>query len=266
MRILPMERALELIPSHAKRVGLVGAAVTDHPQLEEIVTRIVEGGRGVGVSSLRADRLSPGLLAALASGGYRQITVASDGISERLRTLLQRKIDAADLRRAAELVRAHGGFRGLKIYQMIGVPTETEADVDELIELTRELGRRIRVTLGISTFVAKRNTPLDGQPFIGAAAAQARLNRITRGLQGMAEVRPQPPKWAHVEWLISRHGHEGGHAALDAVMHGGSYRAWVDAFARLEAPSRALVYGDEAAQARRRGKAAIVRDRLPIIE
>ncbi len=265
MRILPAARALELVPQHARRVGLVGAAVTDHPELEELVTRIVEQGRGVGVSSLRADRLTPRLLDALARGGYRQITVASDGISERLRTLLVRKIDAAALRRSAELVRAHGGFRGLKVYQMIGVPTENDDDVAELVELVRELGRLVRVTLGISTFVAKRNTPLDGQPFAGVATAQARLGAIARGLQGIAEIRPQPPKWAHVEWLIARAGHEGGYAAIDATTNGGSYRAWVNAFARLEAPSRALVFGDEAAIARRKGKAATVRDRLPVV-
>ena len=264
MRILEAARALELVPQHARRVGLVGAAVTDHPELEELVSRIVESGRGVGVSSLRADRLTPTLLDALARGGYRQITVASDGISERLRTLLVRKIDAPALRRAAELVRAHGGFRGLKLYQMIGVPTENDDDVAELVAFIRELSSLGRVTLGISTFVAKRNTPLDGQPFVGVATAQARLNAIARGLQGLAEIRPQPPKWAHVEWLISRHGAEAGHAVIDATMNGGSYRAWVNAFAKLGEPTRALVYGDEAAVARRKGKAAIVRDRLPL--
>ncbi|MBX7083051.1 MAG: B12-binding domain-containing radical SAM protein [Nannocystaceae bacterium] len=264
MRLLPMERALSVVPQHARRVGLVGAAVTDHPELEALVSAIVDAGRGVGVSSLRADRLTPRLVDALARGGYRQLTVASDGISERLRTLLQRKISAADLRHAAELVRDHGGLRGLKIYQMVGVPTETDEDVAELVEQIRALSRITRVTLGISTFVPKRNTPLDGQPFAGVETAAARLQSIARGLRGAAQMRPQSPKWAHVEWLIARHGPEGGHAALAAVRAGGSYRAWVDAFAQLGAPTRPWVFGDEAALARRRGRAAIARDRLPL--
>jgi hypothetical protein len=78
-------------------------------------------------------------------------------------------------------------------------------------------------------------------------------------------MRPQSPKWAHVEWLLARHGAEGGHAALAATQAGGSYRAWVRAFAELGAPSRSWVYGDEAAQARRRGKAAGPRDRLTVV-
>lgn len=265
MRILPAARPLSLIPAHVKRVGLVGAAVTDHPELEPMIAHIVESGRGIGVSSLRADRLSPALLDALARGGYRQITVASDGISERLRELLVRKIDATALLRAAELVGAHDRLRGLKVYQMIGVPTETSADVDELIGFVRELAKLTRITLGISTFVAKRNTPLDGQPFVGVAQAEARLAAIARGLRGAAVMRPQSPKWAHVEWLLARHGAEGGHAALAATQAGGSYRAWVRAFADLGPTTRDWVYGDEATLARRRGKAAVARDRLAIL-
>src|SRR5439155_18570901 len=69
MRTVPPERVLELIPAHARRVGLVGAAVTDHPRIAELLERIVESGREVGVSSLRADRLDDALVAALKRSG-----------------------------------------------------------------------------------------------------------------------------------------------------------------------------------------------------
>jgi radical SAM superfamily enzyme YgiQ (UPF0313 family) len=261
MRLLDIETPLSLVPEHARRVGLVGAAVTDHPQLETLVGRIVASGRGVGVSSLRADRLTPGLLRNLATGGYRQITVASDGISERMRKLLHRKITADDLRRAARLVADDGAFTGLKLYQMIGAPTETDDDVEELVEFCDELRRITRLTLTISTFVAKRNTPLDGQPFLGVKPAEARLRRIRQALGGRVEIRPQSPRWAHVEYLLAQAGLEGGHAALAAVRAGGRYADWTHAFAEQPAPARTFVYGDEAARARRRGKAAEIDDR-----
>lgn len=261
MRLLDIETTLRLVPEHARRVGLVGAAVTDHPQLETLVARIVESGRGVGVSSLRADRLTPTLLRNLAAGGYRQITVASDGISERLRTVLHRKITADDLRRAARLVADDGSFTGLKLYQMIGAPTETDDDVEELVEFCEELRRTVRLTLTISTFVAKRNTPLDGMPFLGTKEAEARLRRIRRALGGKVEIRPQSPRWAHVEYLLAQGGPEGGHAALQAVHAGGRYADWTRAFAEQPAPTRPLVFGDEAARARRKGKAAQIDDR-----
>src|SRR5690606_22659716 len=109
---------------HAKKVGLVGAAVTDHPQLEELVAAIVAKGKGIGISSLRADRLTPSLLHNLAAGGYRTITVASDGISERMRLVLDRKITEQELLRAAQLIGAHG-FHRMKVYEMMGAPGET---------------------------------------------------------------------------------------------------------------------------------------------
>lgn len=268
MRLLDIEVPLGLIPEHARRVGLVGAAVTDHPRLSELLSRIVDTGRGVGISSLRADRLDPELLVQLARGGYRQITVASDGISERMRTALHRKIHADDLRSAAHLVRAHGGFRGLKLYQMIGAPTEDDDDVSELIEFARELSSIVSLTLTISTFVAKRNTPLDGQPFVGVKAADAKLRRLRRGLQGRVELRPQSPRWAHVEYLVAQRGPESGHAALEAVRAGGRYRDWIRAFDGLAPNERSPVFGDEARRARRKGKAALIDDRpktLPVI-
>lgn len=261
MRLLDIEDPLALVPEHAKRVGLVGAAVTDHPKLEELVARIVDGGRGIGISSLRADRLTPGLLERLARGGYRQITVASDGISERMRSALHRKIHADDLRNAARLVAAQGSFRGLKVYQMIGAPGETDDDVDELVDFALELASIVRLTLTFSTFVAKRNTPLDGQPFLGVKTADARLDKIRRGLRGKVETRPQSPRWAHVEYLVAQRGPEGGHAALAAVRAGGRYRDWVRAFAEQPVSERPLVFGDEDRRAHRKGKAAAIDDR-----
>jgi radical SAM superfamily enzyme YgiQ (UPF0313 family) len=261
MRLFDIEDPLSLVPAHAKRVGLVGAAVTDHPKLEELVARVVDGGRGIGISSLRADRLTPGLLERLARGGYRQITVASDGISERMRLSLHRKIHADDLRQAARLVAAQGSFRGLKVYQMIGAPGETDDDVDELVDFALELASIVRLTLTFSTFVAKRSTPLDGQPFMGVKAADARLDRIRKGLRGKVELRPQSPRWAHVEYLLAQRGPEGGHAALQAVHAGGRYRDWVQAFAAQPTHARPLLFGDEDRRARRKGKAALVDDR-----
>lgn len=263
MRLLDLETPLSLIPEHAKKVGLVGAAVTDHPQLEQLVARVVERGKGIGISSLRADRLTPSLLRNLAAGGYRTITVASDGISERMRMALDRKITEADLLRAAELVGAHG-FHRLKVYEMMGVPGETDEDADELIRFALELSKIVRLTLTFSTFVAKRNTPLDGQPFMGVKPAEARLARIKRGLEGKIELRPQPPKWAWVEYELAQRGPEVGHAAIEAVHAGARYGDWVQALAKLEPHTRELTFGDEWLVARRRGKAA-ERPRLPVV-
>jgi radical SAM superfamily enzyme YgiQ (UPF0313 family) len=233
MRVIDVDRILSVIPPNARRVGLVGAAVTDHPRIEALVARIVDDGREIGISSLRAERLTPALVAHLRRGGHRTLTVASDGTSERLRRALDRRVTEQDLVRAAELARDHGLLR-MKLYEMIGVPGETDDDIEELAGFALELAKIVRLTLACTTFVAKRNTALAGEAFVGRAAAEDRLRRLRSRLRGRVEVRPQSPRWSHVEYELARRGPTAGHAVLAAVHAGGRYRDFVRAFARTE--------------------------------
>jgi radical SAM superfamily enzyme YgiQ (UPF0313 family) len=228
-RFSDVEQVLSLIPKDARRVGLVGAAITDHPDVEQMVARVVAGGRGIGLSSLRADRLTTALLESLRAGGYRTITVASDGISERMRRVLRRGIHEETLLCAARLARDHG-FHRLKVYEMIGAPGETDDDVEELIRLASELSEIVRLCLTFSTFVPKRGTPDASSPFVGAREAEARLQRVREALARKVELRPQSPRWAHIEYELARGGLEAGHAALAATRAGGSYRDFLRAF------------------------------------
>ena len=167
MRLVAPARVKSLIPDDARRVGLVGAAVTDHPGLPEILRHVVDTGREVGISSLRADRLDDEIVGLLKRGGYETLTTASDGASERMRDVIQRKTKERHLLRAAELCRDHG-LRQLKLYMMVGLPGETDADIDELARFGLELARIApRVAFGIAPFVAKRNTPLDERALRG---------------------------------------------------------------------------------------------------
>jgi radical SAM superfamily enzyme YgiQ (UPF0313 family) len=229
MRTVPPEELLPLIPEAARRVGLVGAAVTDHPRIADLLETIVRSGREVGVSSLRADRLSERLVQALKAGGARGLTVASDGASQRLRDLVDRKHSEAQIVRALELAKA-AGMQRAKVYNMIGLPTETDADIDELGRFTVELSKILPLSLGVAPFAAKRNTPMDGAPFAGIEVIEHRLQRLKRALKGRAEVRPTSARWAWVEYLLAQSGPEGGLAALDAWRAGGAFAAWKRAF------------------------------------
>ena len=241
MRIVPMETVLARIPDDARRVGLVGAAVSDHPKIADIVETLAKQGREVGLSSLRPDRLNDRFVAALKMAGYRTLTTASDGASQRLRDKMQRKAQEKHLLRAAELTRAHGMQR-MKLYMMIGVPSETDADIDELVLFATELSKRAPLALGIAPFVSKRNTPLDGEPFAGIEVVDDRLDRLRRGLRGRVDVRATSARWAWVEHVLAQGGRAEGLAVLEAVRGGGKFAAWKKAFARLEPtrPRRAL--------------------------
>lgn len=230
MRTVPMARVLELVPAEAKRVGLVGAAVTDHPQIADLIHTLVSQGREVGISSLRADRLTPKLVEGLRAGGAQGLTVASDGASQRLRDWVDRKHSEAQITRAAELAKA-AGMKRLKVYNMVGLPNEEDQDIDELARFTRELGRILPVALGVAPFAAKRNTPLDGAPFAGIATIEQRLHRLRRALKGAAEVRPTSARWAWVEYMLAQCGTEAGLAAHTAWKNGGTFKAWQSAFA-----------------------------------
>jgi radical SAM superfamily enzyme YgiQ (UPF0313 family) len=232
MRVVPQEVVLQAIPDDVRRVGLVGAAVSDHPKIVEIVRALADRGCQVGLSSLRPDRLKEEFVAALRAAGYRSLTTALDGASERLRELIERRGREPHYVAAAERARRHG-FDRLKLYLMLGLPGETDADVDECVRFVSELSRRVPVALGISPFCAKRNTPLDGMPYAGVAVVQRRLERLRRGLAGRADVRATSARWAWVEHVLSQGGAAEGRALLDAVRAGGRFADFRRVFTAL---------------------------------
>ncbi|MFT4621422.1 MAG: radical SAM superfamily enzyme YgiQ (UPF0313 family) [Myxococcota bacterium] len=242
MRLVEPDRVLSVIPDHAHKVGLVGAAISDHPQLVPLLETLVENGRQVSLSSLRADRVArkPRIAQLLRKSGARTLTVASDGASARLRAQLQKKTSEDYLSQCAQQAGSLG-YSVFKVYMMIGVPGETEADIDELVEFTRDLSRaagRSRVALGVAPFVAKRNTPLDGVPFAGIKVVERRMKHLQRGLRGAAEVRPVSARWAWVEYELSQGGPESGEAAFAAWKAGGSFADWKRALQAVDPATR----------------------------
>ncbi|MDI1433337.1 B12-binding domain-containing radical SAM protein [Polyangium sorediatum] len=229
MRIVPKDKILGLIPEDARRVGLVGAAVSDHPKIVEIVRTLAERGCEVGLSSLRPDKLSDEFVGALKLAGYRTLTTAMDGTSERVRETLDRRARIRHLERAAEMARKHGMPR-MKLYLMIGVPGEEDVDVDECVRFVTQLSQQIPIALGIAPFCPKRNTPLAQAPFAGIDVVNARLERLRRGLKGRADVRSTSAKWAWVEAVLAQGGEAEGRAVLDAVHAGGTFAAYKRAF------------------------------------
>jgi radical SAM superfamily enzyme YgiQ (UPF0313 family) len=232
MRIYDKQRILSLVPEDAKKVGLVGAAVSDHPAIVDIVSDLTAQGKRVGLSSLRPDKLKEPFVRALGEAGYRTLTTALDGPSARMRALIDRRSQEDHYRRAAALARQYG-MVCLKLYLMIGLPGETDEDIDECAVFVSELSRVIPVALGISPFCAKRNTPLDRTPYAGISRIQSRLERLRRALAGKADVRATSARWAWVEYVLAQGGEAEGLAVLEAVTAGGRFSDYRRAFERL---------------------------------
>ncbi|MGA2449237.1 MAG: radical SAM protein [Polyangiaceae bacterium] len=231
MRVVPADVVLRAIPEDARRVGLVGAGVSDHPHIVSIVSALADRGCEVGLSSLRPDRLATqeNFVAALARAGTRTLTTAMDGTSERVRATLERKAHPRHLQRCAELARENSMDR-LKLYLMVGTPGEENADVDECVELVAGLSRIVPIVVGVAPFCPKRNTPLSAAPFAGVRVIDDRLDRLRRGLKGRADVRATSARWAWVEHVLALGGEREGAAVIEAVQRGGSHRAYAQAF------------------------------------
>jgi hypothetical protein len=113
------------------------------------------------------------------------------------------------------------------------VPGEDERDVDELVSFVRSLAKRCRITLGISTFVSKRNTPLDGLPFAGIDVVEGRLARLRKGVKGRVDVRATSARWAYIEYVLAQGGAAEGLALYEAVRNGGRFADYKRAFEAL---------------------------------
>ncbi len=232
MRIVPMEKILSLIPPDATKVGLVGAAVSDHPKICDIIETLADRGVETSLSSLRPDRLNDRFMAALRRAGHTALTTASDGASQRLRDTINRKTREKTLHEVARLCREHG-MKRLKLYMMVGLPEEIDEDIDELIQFGIEISKIVPLSLGIAPFVSKRNTPLDGLAFAGINTVESRLARLRKGVRGKVDVRATSARWAWVEYVLAQGGAAEGMALYEAVKAGGSFADYRRAFEAL---------------------------------
>ena len=211
---VPAGRLLAAVPGDATRVGLLGAAVSDHPQLFDLVETLVAREVGVTLGSVRADRVTPDLLRLLVKGGLRTLTIAADGVSEAIRTSLRKGVTADDLNRCAALAREHGVGR-LRLYAMVGVPGEEDGDVEELASLVRGLSSQLRVAVSVSPFVPKRFTPLADAPFAGVRLLKRRIHALKHAVGSGAALSVTSPREAEVEWQLS---HARGAEGAELVM------------------------------------------------
>ncbi len=207
-------RVREALATH-ERVGLVGPSVFDHPQVEEIVEEAVAMGAQVSISSLRLNSLSERLLEALKASGHRTVTLAPEAGSDRLRDVIFKPAGEEEILEKVALV-ARGGFPNLKLYIMIGLPGETDADIEDLIRLTKrckhtmlaeskKTGTLGRVTLSVNPFIPKAQTPFQWDQFFEAKRLEVKLKTLRRALGKVpnVEVTYELPKWSYVQTVLS---------------------------------------------------------------
>ena len=196
---------------YRKRIGLVGAAVSDHPQIEALLIRLRQLGAELSISSLRVKPLSPIVLREMAKGGARTIALAPEAGSQRLRQVIRKGISEEDILESMARV-AEQGIKQIKLYFMIGLPSETDEDIDEIINLTLKckhiLDRQrtgCRITLNIAPFVPKAGTPFQWLPVVEPSILNHRLSLLKKTLvpKGIA-LKCESVAWSQVQAVLAR--------------------------------------------------------------
>lgn len=191
-----------------QRLGLLGASVTQHPQFADLLAWLDQDrfeGTRVSVSSVRAATVTPELGRILAKRGSKSLTIAIESGSERMRQVVNKKLATEEIYAAARYAK-EGGLTGLKLYGMVGLPTEEEADVEATAALLLALKKAtpgLRLSLGVSTFVPKAHTPFQWQGV--RPEADKRLKLLAKRLKPKGiELRPESYGWSVIQALLSR--------------------------------------------------------------
>ena len=217
-RVASTDALLALDVARWPKLGLVGAAVSEHPGLKRLLSELVGRGHQVSLSSLRADRLDDELAGLLKAAGTRTFTVGVDGLSERLRAAIDKEVTRDDLQRVSELARAHDA--DLRLYQVAGLPGETDADLAEWRDDLAALARRCRLQCNVSFLVPKRDTPLEHAPRRSVRELERLSERVRRALAPVAELRLDSPRQAWLERVLSLGTAATGRRVVEAVSRG----------------------------------------------
>lgn len=203
-----VERAEKL----GKKVGLMGAAISDYPEVDELVNYIRSKDMRYSCASLRTDSLTQAVVDGLADSGQKTITIAPETGSERLRRVINKGISEEHLQNAATLS-AKSGIQHMRLYIMIGLPTETNEDIEAIVGLAErtqahmeKVGCKGRLTLSINPFIPKPFTPFQWMAMDNQKAVEKKLQYIKKALQKnrRIEVLVESPKEAYIQGVLAR--------------------------------------------------------------
>jgi len=218
-RIYPKEgitRAMDQASQLTHRVGLVSAAVSDHPQINDICTWGIERSLNISFSSLRLDALTPELVETLAQSGVKTATIAPEAGTQRMRDIINKKVTRPDILSAVKTL-VHGKIINLKLYFMVGLPFETDADVEGIISLSLEIRdiflaeskkqKKIgTITLSVNPFVPKPATPFQWLPMAPAAVLKKRTAHLRNSLKKIPnmKINCESHRMARINGVLAR--------------------------------------------------------------
>ncbi|MDQ3070421.1 MAG: radical SAM protein [Acidobacteriota bacterium] len=242
VRAFPAERILAMAAAakpYSNKAGLVSIALCDHPQIEEILDGLAGMGYSISPASLRLDDLTPGIVRRLRESGERTLTIAPETGSDRLRRVINKTVTNDEIMAAAEMIFAEG-IENLKLYFMIGLPTETDEDLASIRDLTLQLhevmlkhararGRIGRIIASVNPLVPKPGTAYQWLPMERPDVIDRKIKRMRELTAGIGNVyfNIKSERHSFYQALMSLGDRRVAPAIVEAERNGGNWRAAV---------------------------------------
>ncbi len=244
---------------HADRAGLVSIALCDHPQIEDILGRLVEMGFSLSPASLRLDDLTEPIVRLLRAGGERSITIAPETGSDRLRRVINKTVTNDEILDRTELIFANG-YENLKLYFMIGLPTETEQDLVAIRDLIVQMRERMlrhargrgtigRIVASVNPLIPKPMTAYQWLPMAQATVIDTAAKTLRSLMAGLDNVycNIKSERHSYYQALLSLGDRRVARAIELAERNGG---AWRQAVAEAGLDADVYLFRDRSADAR----------------
>jgi radical SAM superfamily enzyme YgiQ (UPF0313 family) len=242
VRAFPADRILELAAQarqYSAKAGLVSIALCDHPEIERILTGLLDMGYSISPASLRLDDLTEPIVKLLRKSGERSITIAPETGSDRLRRVINKTVTNEEILAATDLIFANG-IDNLKLYYMIGLPTETDDDLIAIRDLTAQMreimlkhgrprGRLGRIVGSVNPLIPKPGTAYQWLPMEDPAITDAKGKRLRQMLSGLDNVffNIKSERHSYYQALLSLGDRRVASTIEAAERNGGQWRAAV---------------------------------------
>lgn len=239
-RFVPYKKVIEAIDfglQHTNKLALMGAYVAGHPDFDKIIeyisSRFEDNPIELSISSLRADLADENLIKLLVKCNQKTATIALEAGSQRLRDYINKNLSDTQILNTLALSQKNG-LKGIKIYTMIGLPTETDEDIEALINLAKKMKAQVKkiggmfdITISTSTFIPKAQTPFETVDRTDKKTLEKRLNYLKKEFHKMGVTfRPSSIDWDIIQSVLSRYDESLADLLIEVVEKGGNLGAF----------------------------------------
>ena len=239
-RFVELDKIIEAIDfglSHTNKIALLGAYVAGHPKFDEIIEHIAKNCETqdieLSISSLRADLADENLIKTLVKCNQKTATIALEAGSQRLRNYIGKDLSEEQILKTIETAQK-GGLKGLKIYLMIGLPTETQEDIQAIVDLAKKIKAQIKlqkisfdVTFSASSFVPKAHTPFELSQRCDKKTLEERVNFLKKNLHKLGvNFRAPSIEWDIIQSILSRYDKSLADFLIEVTEQGGNLGAF----------------------------------------